>query len=433
MLTAGASCLDVTPPLGVGMRGYFEARTASTVHDPLHVRSFVVESSGDAAAVAICDIIGLRREYLDQAKALITESTGLQPEQVLISCTHTHTGPHTGDDAYTEWLIKRIADAVSVAWQARKPAQVGWGSAVEDRLVFNRRYRMKDGTVQTNPGLNNPDVVEPAGPTDPEVAVMVLRDQCERTIGALGNYALHYVGIPDDHTALSADYFGYFSTMLQRLRGEQFVAALANGAAGDINNWNVIGGPRYTNDRYQHVERAGAMVAANAFWAWNEAEFTDDVRIAGALKELVLQPRPPATEEDLAQTAEIEQRLEEGKPVLMGERSFARRVRRFEEEPPKARTTVVQALRIGDLAIVGAPGEFFVELGLEIKRRSPFAQTMVIELANDSLGYIPTMRAFEEGAYEPNSSSYAPGFGEEIVETAVGLLAELSESRVVRE
>ncbi len=425
MLTAGASCVDITPPLGTHMRGYFEERTASTVHDPLHARSFVLEDDGSAIAVAVCDIIGINREYLDQARSLIAQTTGLPPEQVMIACTHTHTGPHTGDDEYTQWLWRRIADGVRIAWEAREPAEAGWASASEERLVFNRRYRMADGTVQTNPGVGNPDVIEPAGPTDPEVGVMVLRGADGRTIGLLGNHALHYVGIPDDYTSISADYFGFFSTLIQRLRAESFVAALSNGSSGDINNIDVIGGVSPRNDRYQHCERAGAVVAASALWAWNEAEFTGDAPIAGVLKEVTLDPRPPATEDELARAQEIEERLEAGERVRMGERSFQRRVRRTEKEPPTAHNTLVQALRIGDLAIVSAPGEFFVELGLEIKRRSPFAQTMVLELANDSIGYIPTLRAFEEGAYEANSSRYEPGFGELIVETAVDLLKQL--------
>ncbi|MCE5236902.1 hypothetical protein LLH23_00235 [bacterium] len=425
MLTAGVSCLDITPPLGTRMRGYFEERTASTVHDPLHVRSFALEDSGAAVAVAVCDVIGVGRKYLDQAKARIAETTGLKPEQVLIACTHTHTGPETGDDAYTEWLGGRIADGVRVAWQAREEAEVGWARTTEGRLVFNRRYRMADGTVQTNPGVRNPDVVEPAGPTDPEVGVMVLRRPGSGPLGLLGNYALHYVGIPDDFTSFSADYFGFFSTLIQRLRGASFVAALSNGASGDINNVNVMGRVTNRNDHYQHCERAAALVAANALWAWNEAEFIGEAPLAGALAEVTLAARPPATPEDLAQAQEIEDRLAAGKPVLMGERSFQRRVRRFEATPPTAHTTVVQALRIGDLALVSAPGELFVELGLEIKRRSPFAQTMVLELGNDSVGYIPTGRAFEEGAYEPNSTPYMPGFGEQIVEAAVGLLEQL--------
>lgn len=425
MLTAGVSCLDITPPLGTRMRGYFDERTASSVHDPLHVRSFALEDAGAALAIAVCDVIGISRLYLDQAKARIAETTGLQPEQVMIACTHTHTGPETGDDPYTDWLWGRIADGVRIAWQAREPAEVGWASATEDRLVFNRRYRMADGSVQTNPGVGNPDVVEPAGPIDPEVGVLALHRPDGRTLGLLGNYSLHYVGIPDDFTSFSADYFGFFSTMVQRLRGESFVAALSNGASGDINNVDVLGRSVRRNDRYQHCERAGAIIAANAFYAWNEAEFVGQAPIGSALAEITLEPRPPATQEDLAKAREIEDRLAAGQQVLMGERSFQRRVRRFEAEPPTARATVVQAFRIGDLALVGAPGEFFVELGLEIKRRSPFAQTMVLELANDSVGYIPTRRAFDEGAYEPNSSPYEPGFGELIVETAVRLLEGL--------
>jgi neutral ceramidase len=425
MLKAGVSCLDITPPLGTHMRGYFEERTASTVHDPLHVRSFVLENEGGAVAIAVCDIIGVDRKYLDQARARIVETTELRPEQILICCTHTHTGPQTGDDEYTQWLWARIADGVRVAWQAREAAQVGWASTTEDRLVFNRRYRMADGTVQTNPGVKNPNVVEPAGPVDPQVGVMVLRSACGKTLGVLANYALHYIGIPDDFTALSADYYGFFSTQIQRMRGESFVAALSNGASGDINNINVMGHVTNRNDRYQHCERAGNLVAANAFWAWNEADFAQDVPIAAAMTEVTLAPKPPVTAEEVARAQEIEERVAAHKPVLMGERSFARRVKRFADNPPQARETLVQALRIGDLAIATAPGEFFVELGLEIKRRSPFAQTMVLELANDSLGYIPTRRAFEEGAYEPESSPYAPGFGEAIVDAAVRLLEGL--------
>ncbi|MGD9495295.1 MAG: neutral/alkaline non-lysosomal ceramidase N-terminal domain-containing protein [Armatimonadota bacterium] len=425
MVRAGISQVDVTPPLGIGMRGYFEERTATTVHDPLYVRSFALESDSGAVAIATCDIIGVNRTYLDRAKERIVETTGLGPEQVLISCTHTHTGPHTGDDPYTEFLVGRIADGVRIAWDRREPAHVGWGRGSESRVVFNRRYRMADGSVQTNPGIGNPDVVEPAGPVDPEVGVLVLRNAQGRTLGVLANYALHYVGIPDDHHAISADYFGFFSSLIQRMRGESFVAALANGASGDINNLDVLGGARPANDHYQHTERVAALVAAAALWGWNEAQFCDDLQIGSALTEVTLQPRPPATEEDLARAEEIESRLAEGKPVLMGERSFARRVRRMAESPPEPRQTVVQALRIGELGIAGAPGEFFCELGLQIKDRSPFAQTMVLELANDSVGYIPTRRAFEEGAYEPESSSWAPGFGEEIVEAAVGMLEGL--------
>jgi neutral ceramidase len=426
MVKAGAALLDITPPLGTAMPGYFEERRAGAVHDPLYVRAFALESAGVGIAIAVCDLIGVKRAYLDQAKARIAEDTGLAPDRVLIGCTHTHTGAGTGDDQYTEWLIGRIADAVRLAWERREPASVGCGRSAEARLVFNRRYRMRDGTVLTNPGIGNPEVVEPVGPVDPEVGVLCVRRPGGETIGLLANYALHYIGIPEDRHALSADYFGYFSTMIQRMRGESFVAALSNGACADVNNIDVLGGARPKNDRYQHAERAGAQVAAAAFWAWNEMPFVDDVPLGAVMTEVTLPCRPLPTEADRERAREIEARVAARQPVTMGERAFAGRVLRRLEDPPAETRTWVQALRIGDLALVSAPGELFVELGLEIKRRSPFAQTMVVELANDSVGYLPTRRAYEEGAYEPEASLFAPGVGEQILEAAVGLSQRLS-------
>jgi neutral ceramidase len=425
MLRAGAACMDITPPLGTGMPGYFEERRAGAVHDPLFVRSFALEDGGAGIAMAVCDLIGVKRAYLDRAKARIEETTGLAPERVLICCTHTHTGAATGEDVYTDWLIGRIADAVRLAWERREPAVVGWGRAAEARLVFNRRYRMQDGTVQTNPGIGNPDVVEPVGPVDPEVGALCLSRPDGGSIGLLANYALHYIGIPEDRHAISADYFGYFSAFIQRLRGESFVAALSNGACADVNNIDVLGGARPKNDRYQHAERAGAQVAAAAFWAWNEMAFVDDVPLGAAMTEVALPRRPPPTWADRDSAREIEARVEARQRVTMGERAFAGRVLRRMDDALEETRTWVQALRIGDLALVSAPGELFVELGLEIKRRSPFAQTMVLELANDSVGYLPTRRAYEEGAYEPEASLFGPGVGVQIVEAAVGLLERM--------
>jgi len=153
MLTAGVAQLDITPPLGTHLRGYFETRTAARVHDPLFVRSFALERDGKSLALAVCDVIGLDRKYLDPAKTQIAATCGLAPEQVLIACTHTHTGPETGDDPYTQFLAGRVADCVRLAWQSRDPAQVGWGRATEGRVAFNRRYRMADGTF-TNLALH---------------------------------------------------------------------------------------------------------------------------------------------------------------------------------------------------------------------------------------------------------------------------------------
>lgn len=419
MLRAGAATLDITPPLGTKMPGLFHERRASEIHDPLFVRAFCVERDGSAVALAVCDLIGVKRTYLDRAKARIAREADLAEDRLLISCTHTHTGAETGDDAYTEGLVGRIVDAVRLARSRLEPAEVGWARATEDRLVFNRRYRMADGTVRTNPGIGNPDAREPAGPVDPEVRVLGLRRPGGSTIGLLANYSLHYVGAGDSERQISADYFGYFSRIVQQMRGETFVAALSNGACGDINNIDVKGGLRPDNRNYQHTERVAARVAAAALWAWNEMPFVPDAPVGGAMEEVALSRRP-VSDADVARAREIQARKE----GTMAERGFARRVLRAAALPEKV-PTWVQALRVGDLGIVGVPGELFAELGLEIKRRSPFRQTCVIELANDSVGYLPTRRAFEEGGYEAESSPFTPGVGERLVETAVDLLNRL--------
>ncbi|MDA0747877.1 MAG: hypothetical protein O2954_15260 [bacterium] len=421
MVSAGVACLDITPPLGTLIPGLFHERRAEVIHDPLHVRAFALEQGGEGIAVAVCDLIGVKRAFLDRAKEKIAQDTGLGPERVLICCTHTHTGAQTGEDAYTEFLIGRIADAVRLAWEGRTPAQLGWGRTEEDRVVFNRRFWMKDGTLRTNPGVGNPEVVKVAGPVDPEVGVLCMQQPDGEPIGVLANYSLHYVGGGDDQRAVSADYFGAFSTLIQRLRGGSFVAALSNGACGDINNINVLGNARNKNDRYQHAERVAALVAADALWVWNGMEFKEDALLGAAMEEVVLERKPAPSEADVARAQEIE---EKGKGT-MAERAFARRTLHRWKEVSEETSTWVQVLCIGDLALVSVPGELMVELGLEIKKRSPFEQTMVLELANDSLGYLPTKKSYEEGGYEPEASVFRAGVGEQIVETALGLLERL--------
>ncbi len=423
MIKAGAAVLDITPPLGTLMPGLFHERRAEVIHDPLHVRSFVLENNTTGIAVVVCDLIGVKRLYLDRTKEKIRNAIGLDPSQVLICCTHTHTGAKTGEDAYTEFVVERISDSVRLAWEKRQLAEVGWGNSTEDRVVFNRRYRMKDGSVRTNPGVGNPEVAEPLGPIDPEVGALCLRQPDGKTIGLLGNYTLHYVGGGDHQRAISADYFGLFAQFIQRMRGESFVAALSNGACGDINNVDVLGGARPKNDRYQHTERVAALVAADALWAWNEMTFSGDVSLGAGMEEVTLKRLEPLSDEEMARIRELKHK----ESPTMAERLLIWRASQQSDNVSEQASTWVQALRIGDLALVGVPCEFFVELGLAIKQRSPFGQTMVLELANDSQGYIPPRQAFEEGGYEATSCRFQPGVGEQIVDTALALLSRLYE------
>ena len=240
---------------------------------------------------------------------------------------------------------------------------------------------------------------------------------------ALACLALHYVGGPYAES-ISADYFGYFAQALPRMWGQDFHAMLANGTCGDVNNCNFDGPPpEYPYPHFQ-AERVADVVAAEAYKRWRQIrKWDDEPKIAAANAYPIFRRRQP-TDEQLREAEE----LLSGPPQPENRQwVYANEIVKLRDEPVE-RPAQIQAFRIGDFAIVGLPGEVFVEIGLEIKRRSPFARTMVIELANDWLGYIPTPRAFKEGGYETwlaRSAKAVPETAQQWADTAVELLNQL--------
>lgn len=442
MLKSGAAVVDITPPLGTKIEGYFEERIARDVHDDLHARSFVLDDRETKIAIVVCDLVGASRKYLDRAKAMINERCNISTQNVLISCTHTHTGP-TVDDGYGEFLAQKVADCVQMANNRLVEAEVGCEVEEEPKPLGNRRFYMKDGTVCTNPGSLNPNIVRPAGPIDPEVGVLCVREPKGRTISLLVNYGMHYAGLDptkkgEDMYTISADYFGVFSEMVQRMRGEEFVAILANGTCGDVIMYNAMKPHKGVNKFFGHAERVAALVAAKSIWAWDQMEFHSSLKLKAAMEELTIPRRKPKEEE-----VEFARRLMSGEvaPKNMTQYTlkyfFGPRIKEFKSAPNDLKTWV-QVLAIGDLvAIVGLPDEIFVEHGLRIKRESPFMHTFVIELANDgwpNIGYVPTAKAFEEagplevtGSYETTigASTLIPEAGDMMVESAIRMLKEL--------
>ncbi|HRQ91198.1 MAG TPA: hypothetical protein PLA50_20580, partial [Bacteroidia bacterium] len=261
---AGAATSDVTAPLGTSMNGGFQDRQASYVHDPQLARCLALDDGKTRITLVVVDSCVIGRDIFDEAKAMVEEATGLPPAQMLMSATHSHTcgtmqavGQSDPDPLYQRFVARRIADAVRCAIQNLEPAQIAWGTGSVPQHVFNRRYVMKEGgipptplgvttdQVRTNPGVGNPLVEKPAGPTDPEVPFLSVRSVEGRPIGLYANYALHYVGgTGSGH--ISADYFGAFAKAIgERLEADRaeppFVGMMSNGASGDINNIDVLG------------------------------------------------------------------------------------------------------------------------------------------------------------------------------------------------
>ncbi len=419
-LRAGTAIVDVTPqewPLT--LRGSFFPKPAKTAHDPLHVRALAFENGTGRAVIVIVDLIGISREVLDAAKKRAAEATGWRTDQMLIAATHTHSAPSSRAEGSAPQVAfgKRLADgmveAIEKAVASLQPAQVGFGSDQVPDEVFNRRWYLQEGTMPLNPfgeldkvkmNPNRKHIVKPAGPTDPEVCIVDVRTRRKKPLGLLSNYALHYVGhINIGERQVSADYFGEFARIMpwriRAMSSKDFVAMLSNGPCGDINNIDFHG-KRAPRQPFEQIRIVAAKVA-DASWRASKGieKYHADAPVAMLQREVPLEWRRPSetlirrSKEIIAMSPE-----EQGKLPYLAT-NYARRVLSQVERSGKA-DCLVQAIRIGDQAIVSFPFETFVETGLEIKKKSPFKHTFVIELANGSYGYLPTPKHHELGGYE---------------------------------
>ncbi len=424
-LRAGTAAVDISPDVTP-----FQLRSgrSSYVHDPLFVRAIALENGDGRVVIALVDAIGVGREMADEAKAVAERKTGWKPEEMLVSGTHTHSAPKGGDSspgriAYERKRRQGLAEALVQAIDSLQGAKVGYAKDAEPSEVYNRRWYLKPGTMDKNPfdqfdqvRTNAPrdHLLKPAGPTDPEVCVVDVRTRRGRPLGLIANYALHYVGgIPkvteDDGRVVgmaSADYFGEFARIVPyRIGGSKppndFVAMMTNGVSGDINNID-FDRRRPPRAPFEQI-RVVAGKAADATWrAVKKIEHYDDNPvIAVRQRKVVLKYRiPSAAEVDNANRLLALPR-QEREAINRRTTQYAQSTLRMADpEHPKTESVIVQAIRIGEQAIVSMPFEVFVEIGLEIKQKSPFQHTFLIELANGGYGYLPTPEQHELGGYE---------------------------------
>ena len=422
VLRAGAAASNITPPLGQPIVGGWKPHPAEHVHDDLWAKCLVLDNGRERLVFVVADNVGIPREVFDAAKAAIHEATDLPVEQMMMSSDHTHSatsarGPNkmapgeTLND-YQQFVATRIADGVRRAINNLEPARIGWGSASVPGQVFNRRWHLKPGTplpnpfggedkVRMNPGRGNPSLLKPAGPTDPEVAFVSVQSTDGRPIALLANYSLHYVGgVP--RGTISADYFAVFADRLQELfeadrLDPPFVGIMSNGTSGDVNNIDFLHkAPRLAP--FEKMRQVGNEVARAVYDAHQKIAFHDWVELGARQEELKLAVRKP-TEEQLAYAREILKKPENAKPYHTHERNYARRAFQLHDSPDDV-SVILQAFRVGELGIAAIPFEVFTEIGLEIKEKSPFAQSLTISLANGSYGYLPTVRQHALGGYE---------------------------------
>ena len=416
-LRVGAAAVDITPQrFPVSMTGGFQDRLAMKVHDRQHARCLVLDDGQTRVAMVICDSCLITRDIYDEAKAVASEQTGIAVDRILTAATHTHSAPTAvplaqcrPDPEFVRHLTRQISKAIVEANQKVEPAEIGWGSTEVPEEVSNRRWFVKpqalkpnpfggtDDKVRMNPPRGTGLLIRPAGPVDPTVTFLSVRNASGEPVTLLANYGLHYVGgIPPGE--LSADYFGEFARQIaSRLKAkDSFVGIMSNGASGDVNNYDFLN-PKPRSDPFVRVKAVASRVVDRVASAEIKAAFKNELTLQMSESSLTLGVRrPDAAEVEyannlLAQAADPDR-------LTMNE-VYAKETLHF----AKANPTVdikLQTIAIGNLAIVAIPCEVFAEVRLDIKRRSPFPMTFVIGLANGYNGYLPSPKQHELGGYE---------------------------------
>lgn len=420
-LRAGAATSNITPPIGADIVGGHLPVPSTHVHDELHARCLVLDDGRTKLALVTCDVVGLHEMVCEAAKKRIQEQVGIPPANVLISATHTHSAASVQGkdrlkepaalDAYQKFVVERITDGVRRAVNTLRPAELGYGTAQAPEHLNNRRWYLKPGTMPENPfgGIDQvkmnpgtgPNLVEPAGPTDPTVSFLAIREPGGAPIALYAAYGLHYVG-GTGGGAISADYFAVFADEVQRLLKADrldppFVGMLANGTSGDVNNINFRE-PRPAKKPYEQIRYVAGDVAAKVHAALAKVQYKSTVRLDARLREPTLRWRRPNADE----LAAAKKRFAEGVKVARGADLpylYAERTIKLADYP-ETTTVPIQVLAIGDVSIGTMPCEVFTETGLEWRDVSPIKPAFFVELANGSFGYLPTPRQHKLGGYE---------------------------------
>lgn len=447
---AGFARVDITPPLGTPLAGYFEHREARGVLDSLEANALAVSDGTKTAVLIAADLLGIEGvAFNDALRRRISAAAGVDEGAVYVHSTHTHTGPGAGvadkgrtsifdgTEFYNEFLSSRLADVARMAVEDMLPASLAIGSAQARRISFLRRYRMKDGSLRTNPGVGNPDIVEPVGLLDETVRILRIGREGADDIAVL-NFATH----PDvvGGEMVSGDWPAFARRTFERAEpGTKCI--FFNGAQGDVNH--VCTDPRPGEreglhpdfddvDRgYEHARHMGRVVAAAALSAWGKCERVEAGSVSFAVKTVSVPSQMPKPEE-LPRAREYDRLHREGRDAEIPFSGMALTTVVAEAgrmlmlaDGPSSFELPISAVSIGDVvAFVGLPGEPFSEIGGAIRAKSPFRMTILTCLTNGSCGYFPVESAYAEGGYEARSSTFSSSVAPLLVAGATSLLEE---------
>ena len=458
-LRVGVAEADITPPKGFPVAGYYHERLATGTTDPLKARALVIRGEKAQAAVVTCDLTGISMDLTAEVRRRASTRTRIPAENIILTATHSHTAPDytkdlydflgsdngkaEGEQPYAAKLLAGIVDAIANADKAAEPVLLEAGTVRQETPVsFNRRFLMRDGSVQTWMSLDNPNVLHAAGPIDPEMDLLLVRSESGKPRGLFSNFALHLDTVGG--TLWSADYPYYMEEAARKALDPNLVFFVGNGCCGDINH---VDPSKKERNKTDYIGKSLAKTMQSAVPNLRRLE-QPTLRIRRATVPVPLQK---VTSDQVAQARSL---LADAKGGRKAE--FFDLVRAYKaivldhlrNKTPNTKSSdvinwglsrtwagvgerlpvEVHAIGLGsDVGIVFLPGEIFVELGLAIKQASPFKTTLVVELANSvETMYVPTRVAAVGGGYEAVNSALEPGSGEMLAEAAVRLLRDIA-------
>lgn len=456
-LRVGVAEVDITPPEGFPMAGYYHERLAEGTIDPLKAKAIVFRDNSSSAAIVVCDLIGIATDLSREVRRLAEKKTGIPYENIVIAATHSHTAPdymkelylYLGKEPqqelrknYIQLLITGPVDAISQAYENAQPSSLAAGAAKQETPVaFNRRFVMKDGSVKTWQAYRNPDVLRAAGPIDPDIGLFTVRDtERGKLRGVFSNFALHLDTVGG--TKWSADYPFFIERVLRESTSTDVISIFGTGCCGDIN---------HVDPSVPERNKADFIGESLASTMLNELPQLKPLEKATlfARSQVVQLPLEDASQEDVERSLQLLDIVRKGGKIDFLEHVTAYKkliLDQLRHSNPHANTAQhitwglsrslagigetlpvdVTVITLGsDVAFVCLPGEVFVELGLAIKQASPFRTTFVVELSNTvETIYVPHRAAYAGGSYEVTNSNLLPGAGEMLVEAAVGLLRQ---------
>ena len=411
---------------------------SAVILDPLHVKAVVFRQGPIQFALVECDVSGVRSAITIPAREKASLKTGIPYDNICVAGTHTHMdSPHKD-------VLPAVVQAISEAQAALQPVNIKTALGQEFNVSFNRRYFMKDESVVFNPMFLNPDIVRPAGPIDPEVGiVMFYSGNGKLPIASLSNFALHLDIVKEygaeyqksgegSRNSVSADYPYWIEESLRKDFGSKFNSVFFTGCCGNINHWD-FSKPGPQSGHKTKSKQVGDSLSAAIRRVMPDLK--DEIANLATRSRVVLVPLQNYTAEDLIWAKQLTNTNLSSKSEEPSERQQflnsvkKRRILWLDDQKQKGITELpldVQVFRLSNnTAIVTLPGEMFVEHGLTIKNFSPFENTIVVELANNAISYVPNKKAFPQGGYEVENSRLAPGGGEMLAEAAIQMLREL--------